>query len=98
MMKRLVMICCISLVYVGAHAGSLYKWKDADGNVHFTQKRPPAEAVSSDEMETKTNRNSVKSNWSNGMQRNAREFMNKAGVRRVWVDRSGKEVEGHSRY
>jgi hypothetical protein len=76
----------------------MYKWKDAEGNVHFTQKAPPADAVSSDEMETKGNQNSVKSNWSGAMQRNARQFMDKAGVRRVWIDRNGKEVDGPSNY
>jgi hypothetical protein len=76
----------------------MYKWKDAEGNVHFTQKRPPADAVSSDEVETNENQNSVKSNWSGAMKNNARKFMNKAGVRRVWIDRNGNEVKGPRRY
>jgi hypothetical protein len=98
MLKRILFSCCILLVCATAVAGRMYKWRDADGKVHFTQTRPPSTAIPAEKMETNGNQNSVESNWSAGMKSNARDFMNNAGVRRVWVDRKGNEVESRNRY
>jgi hypothetical protein len=96
-MKQALLFCCVFTISSIAAAGSMYRWKDAEGNVHFTQKPPPPSAESVDKTEIK-GKNAVKSNWSARMQSNARGFMDKAGVQRVWVDRNGKEVESQNRY
>jgi hypothetical protein len=75
-----------------AGAGSIYKWYDESGQVNYSQTRPPKTAV---RVEKPTgNLSVVEQNWSPGMKRHARKFMNDARVRRVWIDQNGKRVQG----
>lgn len=44
-MKRIVLLlCCLALMPLGAHAGKLYRWVDAQGKVHYGD-TPPADAA-----------------------------------------------------
>lgn len=97
MMKQILLFWGVMLFCAAATAGSMYKWKDAEGNIHFTQKPPPEDAVTTDKMQTNSN-NSLESRWSGQMKSNAQNFMNNAGVRRVWIDRNGNEVESRNKY
>ncbi len=97
MMRQVLLLLSVMLLGASAFAGSMYKWKDAEGNIHFTQKPPPAGVEAADKMQTNSN-NSVESRWSGGMKQNAKNFMNNAGVRRVWIDRNGNEVKSRNKY
>ncbi len=98
MLKRILFFCCILLICTTATAGKMYKWRDESGNIHFTQKPPPTTATPMNELESNGNQNTVESRWSNRMKNNARDFMNRAGVRRVWIDSKGNEVNSRNRY
>lgn len=47
-MKALVMAFALALVAGLVAADKLYKWTDKDGNVHYTDQPPPAEAKASE--------------------------------------------------
>jgi len=48
-MKALAFIVALSLAAAPAAAGQLYKWVDTDGNLHYTDQPPPAEAKISEQ-------------------------------------------------
>lgn len=97
-MKPISLLCCILLLSVTASAGSIYKWRDKDGKLHFSQKPPPADATRLERSENKGAQNTLQSRWSGQMKSNARDFMGRAGVRRVWIDNKGNEVKSRNRY
>jgi glutaredoxin len=48
-MKALAWIVALMLAVGPAAAGKLYKWVDKDGNLHYTDQPPPAEAKTSEQ-------------------------------------------------
>ena len=47
----ILLSCVLALAGGAAQAGGLYKWTDADGNVVFSDKPPPAREAASDKVE-----------------------------------------------
>ncbi len=54
-MKRICMLVVLLLLNVQASAGELYKWKDAEGNVHYSDLAPPIDARSVERITPKSN-------------------------------------------
>jgi glutaredoxin len=48
-MKALALIVALMLTTSLATAGKLYKWVDKDGNLHYTDQPPPAEAKTTEQ-------------------------------------------------
>ena len=48
-MKAFALIVALMLAIGPATAGKLYKWVDKDGNLHYTDQPPPAEAKTAEE-------------------------------------------------
>ena len=44
MIEKLLVLSILVSVWSGVHADETYRWEDADGNVHYTDFPPPADA------------------------------------------------------
>lgn len=75
-----------------AGATGIYKWYDESGQVNYTQSPPPKTAIRSEKPGGYLS--VLEQDWSPGMKRHAKKFMDDANVRRVWVNRDGKQVPG----
>lgn len=94
MLKRRLTALTLALFVLSpvVNAGRIYKWYDESGQVNYTQTPPPKTAK---RVEKPGGEISVlKQEWSPRMKHHAQQFMNDAGVRRVWVDRNGNSVSG----
>lgn len=85
-------ILILLLLSPPAGAAGIYKWYDESGQVNYTQSPPPKTAIRSERPGGYLS--VLEQNWSPGMKRHARKFMNDAKVRRVWIDRNGQRVPG----
>ena len=91
-MKRMLQFSFLAfLLFSGqANAARIFKWVDASGQTHYTHNKPPIGS-----LPARINWDGVSllpQRWSNDMKRNAREFMNKARVKRIWVPELGEYV------
>ena len=75
-----------------AAMSGIYKWYDESGQVNYTQSPPPKTAARV--ARPSGHISVVKPNWTPGMKRHAEKFMRDARVRRVWVNREGRRVQG----
>jgi Domain of unknown function (DUF4124) len=52
-MKELLLLGLLSLIFQGVQAGELYKWTDAQGKVHFSDKPPKPSVGTAQTVEVK---------------------------------------------
>jgi hypothetical protein len=52
-MNRMLLLCLLALMFQGAQAGELYKWTDAQGKVHFSDKPPKPSVGTAKTVEVK---------------------------------------------
>jgi hypothetical protein len=81
-----------SFGFINAEA-AVYRWYDSQGQLHLTQSPPPPGAKKAS-ARGKGTMSVYQAEWTQGMKREANNFMNKARVRRVWIDQNGKRVQG----
>jgi hypothetical protein len=93
MRHTLFALVLFSLSGFASSETAIYRWYDNQGQLHLTQSPPPPGAKSA-AVRGKGTMSVYKAEWSTGMKREANEFMQKAHVRRMWVDQNGKRVQG----
>jgi hypothetical protein len=81
-----------SFSFIDAEA-AVYRWYDNQGQLHLTQTPPPPGAKRA-AARGKGTMSVYQTEWTNGMKKEARVFMSKARVRRVWIDQDGNKVPG----
>jgi hypothetical protein len=93
MRHTLFALVLFSLSGFASSETAIYRWYDNQGQLHLTQSPPPPGAKNALARGNGT-MSVYKTEWTNDMKREARVFMRKARVQRVWVDQDGKKVPG----